>query len=164
MIRIAWVFACVLPWVASSGCGGGNKASASAQSPAPPASSSRPAPRAQADVPSAPGHLPRAAVLATLSHGLGAFLGRLDTEPVVDAGHFRGWRIVRLHERDPLWKGVDLGPGDIVTRINGKPIERPEQALNAFQGLAIDPQLRVAYERNGKPRELVYLIDDPPPR
>ena len=159
MIRIAVVLACAGPMLASSGCGGGNKAPASA--PAPTASAPPPV-RPRGELPQVPGHLPRAAVLATLSRGLGAFLGRLDTEPVVESGHFRGWRIVRL--RDPLFKDVDLSPGDVVTRVNGKPIERPEQALNAFQGLAMDPQLRVAYERNGKPRELVYVIDDPPPR
>jgi type II secretory pathway component PulC len=102
--------------------------------------------------------------MGTLSHGLGAFLGRLDTEPVVVGGRFRGWRIVRLAERDAMWKGVDLAPGDVVTSVNARPIERPEQALKAFQALSIDPQLRVAYERNGKPRELVYFIDDPPSR
>jgi type II secretory pathway component PulC len=163
-MRIVLMFACVVPLLVPAGCGGGKKASPPAQGPAPTASSPRRSATAKAEAPAPPGHLPRSAVLATLSHGLGAFLGRLDTEPVVDSGHFRGWRIVRVADRDPMWKGVDLGPGDVVTRVNGKPIERPEQALNAFQGLAIDPQLRVAYERNGKPRELVYVIDDPPPR
>jgi type II secretory pathway component PulC len=44
--------------------------------------------------------------------------------------------------------------------VNGRPIERPEQALAAFQSLAVAKELRVAYERNGAPRELVYPIDD----
>lgn len=163
-MRIVLTFACIAPLLAPAGCGGGNKASPPAQNPAPTAPAPRRSATTKAEAPAPPGHLPRAAVLATLSRGLGAFLGRLDTEPVVDSGHFRGWRIVRVADRDPMWQGVDLGPGDVVTRVNGKPIERPEQALNAFQGLAIDPQLRVAYERNGKPREIVYVIDDPPPR
>jgi S1-C subfamily serine protease len=110
--------------------------------------------------PARPRHLPRAAVLATVSQGLGAFLGRLDTEPVLVGGRFRGWRIVRLADHDPLWNGVDLQPGDVVTSVNGRPIERPEQALTAFQSLSADPQLRVSYERNGQPRELTYVIDD----
>jgi type II secretory pathway component PulC len=107
-----------------------------------------------------PGHVPRAAVLATISQGLGVFLGRLDTEPVLVGGRFRGWRIVRLADLDPMWAGVDLGPGDIVLSVNRRPIERPEQALVAFRSLALDAELRVAYEREGKARELVYVIDD----
>lgn len=149
--------------VALSACSSGGGASSSAGRP-PAAATSATSPKAEAEPTPRPGHLPRAAVLATLSQGLGAFLGQLDTEPVLVSGRFRGWRIVRLAEKDPqkpFWKGVDLGPGDIVTSVNGRPIERPEQALTAFQSLAMDPQLRVAYERNGKRRELVYLIDDP---
>ncbi len=61
-----------------------------------------------------------------------------------------------------MWNGVDLAPGDIVTSVNGRPIERPEQALTAFQSLAIAKELRIAYERGGARRELVYPIDDPP--
>jgi S1-C subfamily serine protease len=100
-------------------------------------------------------------VVATLSKGLGVFLGRLDTEPVLVGGRFRGWRITRLAERDAMWAGVDLAPGDVVTSVNGRPIERPEQALAAFQALAVGTTLRVTYERNSQPRELLYLIDDP---
>jgi type II secretory pathway component PulC len=163
VIRVFPVVACVVLVIALAACGGGNKASPAARGPASASSSPAP-PRPPANAPAAPGHLPRSAVMATLSRGLGAFLGRLDTEPVVEGGHFRGWRIVRLGDRDPLWKGVNLAPGDVVTNVNGRPIERPEQALKAFQALAIDPELRVAYQRNGKPRELVYVIDDAPAR
>ena len=157
----AWLFI-VVSAAAFHGCGGGRGAASpepSKSAPAPPASAS---PRADASA--KPGHLPRAVVLATVSQGLGAFLGRLQTEPALVNGRFRGWKVVRLADQDPLWNGVDLGPGDIVTAVNKRPIERPEQALSAFQALAVDSELRVAYERNGKPRELVYIIDDPPSR
>jgi type II secretory pathway component PulC len=155
--------------LALSACSSGGGASSSSSAARPPAAAGPPATsaKAEAEPTTRPGHLPRAAVLATLSQGLGAFLSQVDTEPVLVSGRFHGWRIVRLAESDPqkpFWKGVDLGPGDIVTSVNGRPIERPEQALTAFQSLAMDPQLRVAYERNGKRRELVYLIDDPKPR
>jgi S1-C subfamily serine protease len=154
--------------LALSACSsGGGASSSAARPPAAAAAPSGTSPKAADQPTPRPGHLPRAAVLATLSQGLGAFLARLDTEPVLVSGRFRGWRIVRLAEQDPqkpFWKGVDLGPGDVVTSVNGRPIERPEQALTAFQSLSMDPQLRVAYERDGKRRELVYLIDDPNPR
>jgi type II secretory pathway component PulC len=140
-------------------CGGASKGSAPATgAPSPGASASSKAESA-AD-PARPGHVPRAAVVAVLSRGLGAFLGRLETEPMLVGGRFHGWRIVHLADRDRLWAAVDLAPGDVVTSINGRPIERPEQALVAFQALAIDSVIRVTYERNNQPREILYFIDE----
>lgn len=105
--------------------------------------------------------LRRSAVDAVVQQGLGVFLQRieLDDQPVFVAGKFHGFRVVKL--RDPsFWQGVDLQPGDVVTSVNGFPIERPEQAQTAFESLEVASELRVAYERAGQPRELVYAIVD----
>ena len=59
-----------------------------------------------------------------------------------------------------MWQGVDLAPGDVVTAVNDRPVERPEQAFAAFQSLAVAKELRVTYERAGARREIVYPIDD----
>jgi type II secretory pathway component PulC len=133
-------------------CGGGS-------APAETANSAKPA-ASDVALPARPGRLWRRDVVATLSRGLGDFLTRLELEPVLSGGKFRGWRIVKLRPGDPLWKGVDLAPGDVIRSVNGRPIERPEQALTAFQSLAVVGELRVAYERDGAPREIVYPIDD----
>jgi type II secretory pathway component PulC len=63
---------------------------------------------------------------------------------------------------------VDLRAGDVVTHINGFPIEHPEEALEAFKSLDVASELRVEYEREGVPHELRYaIVDDeaatPPP-
>jgi type II secretory pathway component PulC len=118
--------------------------------------------RVDADVPlpARPGRLWRRDVVLVLSRGLGDLLSRLQVEPVLAAGKFQGWRVVALRAGDPLWQGTDLAPGDVVTAVNGRPIERPEQAFAAFQSLAVAKELRVAYERKSARRELVYPIDD----
>jgi len=124
-------------------------------------------PSASAAAPAAPplgatraGRLSRRDVVATLSRGLGDFLTRVELQPSLSGGKFRGWRIVKFREGDPLWVGTELAPGDIVTAINGRPIERPEQALTAFQSLAVAHELRVTYERDGAKKETAYPIDD----
>lgn len=101
----------------------------------------------------------RADVHAAIGKGLGAFLQHvdLDSQPVMAAGKFHGFRIAALHDA-AFWKGVDLRPGDVVTSVNGFPIERPEQAQAAFDSLDVASELRVIYERDGQPRELVYSI------
>jgi type II secretory pathway component PulC len=103
--------------------------------------------------------LSRAAVHDVVSQGLGAFLQRveLDDQPVRVAGRFHGFRIAKLRGSD-FWNGVDLKPGDVVSGVNGFPIERPEQAQTAFESLDVASELHVAYERDGQPRELSYPI------
>jgi type II secretory pathway component PulC len=106
--------------------------------------------------------LKRSVIHAVVAQGLGAFLQHveLDGAPVRVAGKFRGFRIAALRDAQ-LWSGVDLQPGDVITRVNGFPIERPEQAQTAFESLEVAGELRVSYERDGEPRELVYpIVDD----
>jgi type II secretory pathway component PulC len=105
--------------------------------------------------------LGRASVKGIVSQGLGAFLQQvdLDDQPALVGGKFRGFRIAGLRG-GRFWSGVDLRPGDVVTGINGLPIERPEQAQAAFDSLALASELRVAYDRDGQARELVYKIVD----
>jgi type II secretory pathway component PulC len=110
----------------------------------------------------APTHtLARSAVHAVVAQGLGYFLQRveLDDQPVFEGQRFHGFRIARLHD-EKFWDGVDLMAGDVVTSVNGLPIERPEQAQTAFDSLEVSSELRVAYERAGQGRELVYSIVD----
>jgi hypothetical protein len=106
--------------------------------------------------------LRRSEVHRIVAGGLGAFLSRvsLDDHPAkTPDGKFIGFRIASLQGNS--WKGVDLKPGDIVTKVNGFPIEHPEQALEVFQSLDIASELRVGVERDGVPRELRYAIVDP---
>jgi type II secretory pathway component PulC len=135
-------------------CGGGAAVPASpAAKPAPSASAS-----AVADTPARPGHVWRRDVVAVLSKGLPAFLQAFPVTAVATDGKFRGWRLDA--EPEPAYRGAGLQVGDVVVSVNGGPIERPEQALKAWQSLAIAPELRIAFERAGERRETVFPIDD----
>ena len=144
---------------ALAGCSGAEAAPIPAAAPP----TARVAPPAVA-APSTDDHkLPRSAVHVAVSMGLGAFLQHVvvDDQPVRVAGKFHGFRIAALSDGS-FWSGVDLKPGDVVTSVNGMPIERPEQAQTAFESLEVSSELRVAYERDGQPRELVFAIVDGP--
>ena len=148
----------VLLALAAVGCAGSVRTAPVVQAPAAPTAPPVAAPLAVA----APDHtVARSAVHAVVSEGLGMFLRRidLDDQPVMVAGKFHGFRVAGL--RDPqFWSGVDLKPGDVVTSVNGFPIERPDQAETAFESLEVASELRVAIEREGQQRELVYAIVD----
>jgi hypothetical protein len=113
--------------------------------------------------------VPRAGVDRTLSRGLGHFLANVEVEANLDERRrFVGWRIVALHdEPDDLWKGIDLRVGDVVTSVNGFPIERPQQADRAFKSLRVSSEIRVSLLREGRAIELRFAIveegESPPP-
>jgi type II secretory pathway component PulC len=156
------ILALIVP--AAVGCGGAS-ASMNASSSTP--STSKPAPAQPAATTAATAAagdraLRRTAIRAAVNGGLGLFLQKvvLDDQPVMKGGKFYGFRVTSL--TDPgFWSGVDLKPGDVVTRVNGMPIEHPEEALEAFHSLGVASELRVAYDRDGQARELRYpIVDD----
>jgi type II secretory pathway component PulC len=155
---LAVVVAALAPWA----CGGGRAAPAAAVPASAAASAPEVPPPTASPPPPLPDHtLARSAVRAAVARGLGAFLQRLelDDQPVFAGGKFHGFRIAALRGAD-FWAGVDLRPGDVVTGVNGMPIERPEQAQAVFDSLQVASELRVAYEREGHARELVFAIID----
>ena len=105
------------------------------------------------------GTLFRADVNALIDRGFPDFLQRVDVEPRLVEGQFRGWSIVNLNPTD-FWSGVDLKPGDIVTRVNDLPIERETEAFDAFESLKQSDGLRVAFQRDGQNRVLEYKFVD----
>jgi S1-C subfamily serine protease len=127
-----------------------------------PAVSGAPAASSSAAVAAPPAGSPRIArrdLLAVLSPGMGAFLRTVEVEPAMAGGKFHGWRIVRVARGA---KVGELAPGDVITSVNGRSVERPEQALEVWQSLALANELRVAYERGGTRREAAYAIVDGP--
>ena len=103
------------------------------------------------------GALFREDVNALIERGFPEFLRRVEVEPRLVDGQFRGWSIIDLSPRE-FWSGVDLKPGDIVTRVNDLPIERETEAFDAFESLKQSDALRVAYQRDGQSRVLEYKI------
>lgn len=119
-----------------------------------PESSLQPVPRARTGV------IARNDLLPVLDRGLGRFLQNVDTRPYFQKGAFVGFRIVSLFPGEPAFASLDLRPGDTVTRINGKSIERPEQALAVWDELRTASKLVVDYRRNGEAHALRFAIVD----
>jgi len=124
-------------------------------------------PRAEASAaqePAAPhplrreGTIDRAELDAVLAEGFGRFLQRVTTEPHLDGGRFVGFRLTEL--RTELFEGVDLQPGDTLLSVNGLPIERPEEALVAWNALRVASELTIEVLREGERRQLRFAIAD----
>ena len=106
------------------------------------------------------GAISRDELLPVLDGGLGRFLQNVQTEPAFHKGSFVGFRIVSLFPGEPAFASLDLRPGDTVTRINGKPIERPEQAAAVWEDLRTASNLVVAYRRGSEDHALRFTIVD----
>ncbi|MFO0663250.1 MAG: hypothetical protein U0174_04825 [Polyangiaceae bacterium] len=123
-----------------------------------------PPPKA-AEAPSAPkaaqrpGTVTRSGVRNAIADGPGAFLAHVELEdqPAFKDGRFYGFRIAKLLPAS-YWEGIDLKPGDVVAKINGLPIERPDHAVAIMKVLEKAKEIRVEVERSGALREVVIPI------
>lgn len=139
--------------LALAACGGSTKP---AEAPVKPAVAEAPPPPPSEPQPK--DKIARASVDAAVKAGLGKFLGNLEVEAQLDKGKFVGWRIVEL--RGDMWSGIDLKPGDVVTRVNGFTIEREHEADAAFKSLTVASEIRVSVLRSGQPAEIRFAIVD----
>jgi type II secretory pathway component PulC len=95
----------------------------------------------------------------TVRAGMGPWLhGGVVVDPAMQKGRFRGWVVRSLYPRDPCYQEVDLRPGDVVLKVNGKGLERPEQASEVFESLSSAPALVVDFVRDGAPMKLTFQI------
>ena len=142
--------------VALVACGGGAQASRTAVA-------AQPAPEPAMSAADVAGRveIARSDLLAVLDAGLGRFLGRVGTEPAREGESFVGFRVVSL---DAALRVADvnagLREGDVIVRVNGQPIERPEQALAVWEGLRVASTLAIEYLRAGERREVRFAIVD----
>ena len=95
-----------------------------------------------------------------LDAGLGQYLQNVEMEPEFDRGSFVGFRIVSLFPGDLTYASLDLRPGDIVTRVNGRAISRPEHASEIWEQLRTAPELVVDYRRGESARRMQFVIVD----
>jgi len=133
-------------------CGGGSADAKGAQD----ASEAEP-PR---EIPTATGAIPRRDLVAVLDGGLPAFLQGVEVEPVTDGDDFVGFRVLALYPGDPSFADAPVVPGDIVTSVNGHPIERPEQAHAAWESLRVASEVAIRVLRDDEPREVRLVIVD----
>jgi type II secretory pathway component PulC len=110
--------------------------------------------------PRAPHTIDRGELEAVLQQSPGYFLQHVETKPQFRAGRFYGWRLVSFFPGDPRFAGIELQAGDVVTRVNGRPIEQPDQFMAVWTALRSSSELVVDVERDGAPRRLRWQIRD----
>lgn len=78
----------------------------------------------------------------------------LRPQPVFAQGKQRGYRVYPGRNRGAFVQ-LGLRPGDLVTSINGTPLDDPARGMEIFRTIGTQPEVRVTVTRNGRQHELV---------
>jgi general secretion pathway protein C len=82
-----------------------------------------------------------------------AFSEIIRPQPVFANGVQRGYRVYPGRNRQQFAK-LGLQPGDLVTSINGTPLDDPQRGMEIFNTIGSADRVTVTVERNGQPQEL----------
>ena len=102
----------------------------------------------------------------TIEHALelGAswFVSQLSVRPIVTRDErFFGFQLVSLFPGREAETELPIKKGDIVRRINGQPIERPEQFMALWDSLASATHLSIQVLRGEQPLLITWEIEGP---
>ena len=103
-------------------------------------------------------HVERVKVDETVAGGVGRFIQGFDMiEELDEYDRFVGWKIGKIHDRS-RFEGLGIGTGDVITSINGLPLERPAHAYEALMSLKTAQSIDVEYLRGGRVMRLSLPI------
>jgi general secretion pathway protein C len=77
----------------------------------------------------------------------------LRPQPVFANGQQRGYRVYPGHDRQQFTR-LGLMPGDLVTAINGAPLDDPARGMEILQTMNSATDVTVTVERNGQPTQI----------
>lgn len=75
-------------------------------------------------------------------------------QPVFAQGRQRGYRVYPGRNRAAFVQ-LGLRPGDLVTAINGTPLDDAARGMEIFRTIGSQPEVRVTISRNGRQQELM---------
>lgn len=78
-------------------------------------------------------------------------------QQVFQNGQMRGFRVYPGRNRAQFSK-LGLQPGDLVTSVNGTPLDDPQRGNEIFRTIGTSDSVRVTIERNGRSQEITLNI------
>lgn len=110
------------------------------------------------EAPADPYVIERDTLREVLARGPAWFIQQIAVEPVLAGGRFQGFMLLALFDRDPADESPGLRPGDIVQRVNGMPVERPDQFMKVWDSLADADHLSIRIVRDRQPLLITWAI------
>ncbi len=106
--------------------------------------------------------VPRAVFDAWLERGPQYLLSQVVPMPVTQAKRFLGFRLSRWFPAHPEVHEGAVRTGDVVLRVNGRSVERPDQFLYAWKQLRGVEAVVIEGTRDGAPLKATLRIVDEP--
>ncbi|MGH8283478.1 MAG: type II secretion system protein GspC [Gammaproteobacteria bacterium] len=80
--------------------------------------------------------------------------------PVMENGRLNGYRVFPVGNSNAFAK-LGLQPGDVVTAVNGMPLDNPAQSMQILSKLKTSDQISITFMRNGQQQTKVLQIQNP---
>jgi hypothetical protein len=107
-----------------------------------------------------PGTIARAELDHVLTGSPAWVLQQVELQEVLNkSSKFVGWRLASMPKS---WDGFGVQPGDVVTKVNGASVERPDEFWTVWVGLADAQEIRIDLERDGKPQVATIKVAGAP--
>ena len=81
-------------------------------------------------------------------------------QAVLSNGQQRGYRVFPAPNRDAVFNKLGLRAGDMVTHINGTPLDDPQRGPEVFSTLSSAAEARVTVVRNGRSSDVMLNLAD----
>jgi general secretion pathway protein C len=88
-----------------------------------------------------------------ISNNASSFSEIIRPQPFMPNGQLKGYRVFPGRNRRQFLS-LGLRPGDLVTEVNGIPLNDPTQGMDVFNTLGTSSQISLTVERNGRPQVL----------
>ena len=121
------------------------------------ASPSPPSVDSNSNVKESPKVIPRYILEVIQAQGPGRFLQRVPVVPYRDRGEFIGFQIVELFPGEGI-RVNSIHKGDVVTKVNGRRVDRPEQFMQLFDEVHLLNEITIHFERKGTPMNVTYQV------
>ncbi len=80
--------------------------------------------------------------------------------PVMENGKLSGYRVFPVGNSDAFAK-LGLKPGDVVTAVNGMPLDNPAESMGILNQIKTSEQISITYTRNGQQQTQVLQMQNP---
>mgnify|MGYP002631766445 CR=1 FL=1 len=96
-----------------------------------------------------------------LRAGPGALLQVIPLEPVIEPPpkrRFLGFRIVQIYDNSPRVLRYGVRPGDMLSKVNGQRVARPEDLMEVFRLLGNATEIQVEVKRGDRTLSFTFPI------
>jgi general secretion pathway protein C len=77
--------------------------------------------------------------------------------PNYEGGKVNGFKLVNM-KPGSIYYDLGIRPGDVITAVNGKPLDSPNRALELYQKLGSLSNVSLEVQRNGQKRQMSFNI------